>query len=124
MKAIVALAVVALSLPAWAQAPRPAPQDPEQEKPLTPQEAEKMLQEIYGLMGEAEEGLNNASRGEALRSEQEVVKRIEELLKEMDESAAGQRAILQKIGKLMGGSKGKQQGSIDKINELIRRAGT
>lgn len=126
MKRIALFAALLSPALAWAQEQPPLPPLPPQEEaqPLTPQEVQKMLQEIYDLMGDAEAQLNDAARGEALKSEADVVKRIEELLKETNAAAAGQKAILQKIQKLMGGSKQKQQGSIDKINELIKRAGT
>lgn len=119
---------VALLSPAmsWAQEVPPTPfgPAPDEAKPLSPQDVQKMLQEIYDLMGDAEASLNDASRGEALKTEGDVVKRIEELLKETNAASAQQKAVLQKIQKLMGGSKQKQQSSIDKINELIKKAGT
>jgi hypothetical protein len=117
--ALIAAFAATLGLPSPAQQ---EPERPPQEPTLTPEEAVKMLQEIYGLMGQAEILLNDAARGEALATEKEVLAKIDELIKQMDQAAAKQKAILGKIGGLLEKSKGEQKGSIDKINELIRRA--
>lgn len=97
-------------------------QEPEEEKPLTPEEAIQMLQDIYALMGEAEARLNDAARTEALASEEDVAKKIQELLDRMDRSAATQQAVIEKMNMLLERSHKKQQSSVEKINELIRRA--
>jgi hypothetical protein len=94
----------------------------EEEKPLTPEEAIEMLKEIYALMGEAEARLNDAARTEGLAAEKDVAEKIEELLKQMDQSAATQRAVIEKMNLLLERSKKKQESTVEKINELIRRA--
>ena len=128
MKKLAILAVVLL-LPcgmAWAQdgpdtPKKPGPQDDPYETALTPQEALEMMQQIYDLMGEAEVKLNDASKGEELRDEKDVIAKIEKLKKKMDDATATQTAILDKMDKLLNRSQKKQKTAIDKINELIRR---
>lgn len=109
---------LALALPAgalWAQ------EEPFEEA-LTPEESLKMLQEIYALMGEAETTLNDAARAEGLATEKDVADKIAELIEQMDQSAATQRAVIDKMNRLLERSKIKQQTSVDRINELIRRS--
>lgn len=128
MMTIAALALVAVPFaPVWAQdEPAPdQPQDPKEkqpevEPPVTPEEAIEMLKEIHGLMEKAEEHLNDSSRGEALATEEEVMKKIDALLKDEGPEAA-QKSILQKIEKLLKRTEKKQGKSIDRINELLRR---
>lgn len=93
---------------------------PEPETPITPEQAVEMLKEVHGLMEKAEESLNDSSRGEALATEEEVMKKIDALLKEEGPEAA-QKSILEKIEKLLKRSEKKQGKSIDLINELLRR---
>ena len=78
------------------------------------------ISKIHGLMERAEEHLNDSSRGEALATEAEVMKKIDALLKDEGPEAA-QKSILQKIEKLLKRTEKKQGKSIDKINELLRR---
>jgi hypothetical protein len=116
MKTLTVFAFALAAGTAWAQDP------PDEETPLTPQQAVEMLKEIYALMGEAESKLNESAAGQALMTEKDVAERIAELLREMDQSKASQKAILEKIGKLMDRSSKKQKTAIEKINELIRKA--
>ena len=116
MKTLTLLAFTLTAGAAWAQDP------PDDETPLTPEQAVEMLKEIYGLMGEAESRLNESASGHALVTEKDVLDRINELLKEMDQAKASQQAVLEKIAKLMDRSSKKQKNAIEKINELIRKA--
>ncbi|HZE96823.1 MAG TPA: hypothetical protein VE981_07340 [Planctomycetota bacterium] len=90
------------------------------EKDLTPEEALAMLKEVQGLMVKSEDLLNDSSRGKAAETEAEILKRVNELLK--DDPEASQKKILEKIAKLMEKTEGKQKESVDKIEEVIRRA--
>ena len=97
------------------------PED-EREKPdddLTPEQAMAMLKEIQGLMGKSEELLNDSSRGKALETEEDLLKRLSELLKD-DETA--QKQILVMIKRLMEKTQKHQQESVQKLGDIIRRA--
>lgn len=108
-----------VAVPAWAQ-DDPKDKPPDVEPPVTAEEAVEMLKEIHGLMEKAEESLNDSSRGEALATEEEVMKKIDALLKEEGAEAA-QKSVLEKIEKLLKRAEKKQGKSIDRINELLRR---
>jgi len=115
--------------PAWAQdGPKPKPEDKfrpeapqkEDEEELTPEKAMAMLKEVRELMEKSEELLNTSSRGKALETEKEVLERLKELLK--DDPQATQKQILEKIERLMSKSEGQQQGAVERLAEIIRKA--
>jgi len=113
-------AMVLCSLPVRAQQqpPKdPAPQDDDDQ--MTPEQAMEMLQEVRGLMGKAEELLNDSSRGKALETEEEL---IEKLKREFnDEPAAMQKQILEKIQKLTERAAKREKSVIDKLAEVIKK---
>jgi hypothetical protein len=114
--ALPAAFLFALSGAAWAQ----DEEEGEDEDQLTPEQAMEMLKDIHGLMAKAEDLLNDGSRGKALETEQELLKKLEREFK--DEPAALQRQILEKVKKLTQRSEKKQKDAIDKMQELIKKA--
>lgn len=123
--------VFGLSTMAWSQENTPPPQKPEdkfrpeapaeeEEEELTPEKAMALLKEVSGLMAKSEELLETSSRGKALATEAEILEKIDKLLK--DDPAAAQKQVVQKIEKLLGKTEGNQKESVEKINEIIRKA--
>jgi len=96
---------------------KPAPKD---EEDLTPEKAVQMLKDIQGLMTKSEDLLNDSSRGKSVETEDAILKRIHELLK--DDPSASQKKTLEKIAKLMEKSEGSQKDAVDKMAEIIRKA--
>jgi ElaB/YqjD/DUF883 family membrane-anchored ribosome-binding protein len=119
------------ALAAFAQEPdrkddkyRPeAPQGGKEDEELTPEKALRMLKDVKELMDVSEELLNSSSMGKAVETEQKILERVRELLKDekVDPKDAQQKA-LEKIEKLMRKSEGSQQGAVDKMGEIIRKA--
>ena len=97
---------------------KPAPKADEEE--LTPEKALQMLKEVQGLMVRSEDLLNDSSRGKSVETEDAILKRINDLLK--DDPAASQKKTLEKIAKLMEKSEGSQKDAVDKMAEIIRKA--
>ena len=75
---------------------KPAPKADEEE--LTPEKAVALLKEVQGLMTRSEDLLNDSARGKSVETEDAILKRINELLK--DDPAASQKKTLEKIAKL------------------------
>lgn len=109
-----ALALALLASPTWAQ-------DGDEDQ-LTPGQAMETLKDIHGLMRKAEELLNDSSRGKALETEEELLKRLRDEFK--DEPEALQKQVLEKVKKLMERSEKKQKDAIDRMVELIKKART
>ncbi len=109
-----AAAVLALGL----SQDKPAPRDDHED--LTPEKALEMLKEVQGLMTRSEDLLNDSSRGKAAETEDALLKRINDLLK--DDPAAAQKKVLEKIAKLMEKSEGSQKDAIERMAEIIRKA--
>ena len=109
-----AAAFLAISL--WQEKPAPK----EDHEDLTPEKALEMLKEVQGLMTRSEDLLNDSSRGKAVETEDVILKRINELLR--DDPAAAQKKVLEKIAKLMEKSEGSQKDAIERMAEIIRKA--
>jgi hypothetical protein len=97
---------------------KPAPKDEHED--LTPQKAVEMLKEIQGLMTKSEDLLNDSSRGRSVETEDAILKRVNELLK--DDPSATQKKTLEKIARLMEKSEGSQKDAVEKMAEIIRKA--
>lgn len=97
---------------------KPAPK--EEHEDLTPQKAIEMLKEVQSLMNRSEDLLSDSSRGKSVETEEAILKRINELLK--DDPAAAQKKALEKIEKLMSKSEGSQKDAIERMAEVIRKA--
>ena len=115
----------------WAQAEKPerlpeAPPDQEQEKDafLSPEEALELLKAIEAYMVKAEDALDASSQGKALLAGDRAIPLLQELLElpEPPDAASLQKNALETIEKLMKKSESKQQGAIDKLAELIKKA--
>jgi hypothetical protein len=118
MKRMVALSAAflfALGTVAWAQ-------DEDDDDQLTPEQAMEMLKDIQGMMAKAEELLNDSSRGKALETEEELLKKLEKEFK--DDPTAMQKQILEKVKKLNERTEKKQKDAVDKLAELIKKAKT
>jgi hypothetical protein len=102
---------------------RPEP-EPGEEKELTTEEAMQILRDCQRLMTQAEDLLNDSSRGKALETEKELIEKIDKLLKEdsKENPAASQQKVLEKIQKLMKKSEKSQGDTVDKLGDVIRRA--
>ncbi len=100
------------------------PDIPGEEKDLTPEEAMKLLKEAQNLMGRSAELLQESSRGKALEADRELLEKIEKLLsaEERKNTPTVQGKVLKLIQKLLKNSEKKQQKSLGKIKEIIRRA--
>ena len=96
----------------------PAPKDDHED--LTPEKALEMLKEVQGLMTRSEDLLHDSARGKSLETEEAILKRIDDLLK--DDPAANQKKTLEKIEKLMSKSEGSQKDAIERMAEIIRKA--
>ena len=94
---------------------KPAPDHEE----LTPEKAMVMLKEVQDLMARSEELLHDSSRGKAMETEEMILKRIHELLK--DDPSVAQKMTLEKIEKLMEKSQGSQKDAIERMAEVIRK---
>lgn len=103
---------------AWAQEP-PSPKGTDHQH-LDPGEAIRLLHETQTLMERSEGILNDSSRGKAAQTEAMILARIENLLKE-DPSAA-QKAILEKIAKLMEKSEATQKDAIQRMEKILKDA--
>ncbi|HXG59834.1 MAG TPA: hypothetical protein VNO22_00535 [Planctomycetota bacterium] len=115
----------ALAGPAYAQEGPPAPRKaPAEDEELTPERAMEMLRETHQLMQLAEELLNGSAQGKALETEEALLARLKELLKEEPPAGAGdaQKKAIQKIERLMQKSEGSQQGALERLAEIIRKA--
>jgi len=110
--AIVAALVIGTS-PAFAQ-------EGEEEDQMTPAQALELLNDAQRLMEKAEELLHDSSRGKAIETEKELMKRLERELK--DEPAELQKRILEKVGKLVEKAEKKEKDAAEKLNEVIRKA--
>ena len=97
---------------------KPAPKDDHED--LTPEKALELLKEAQGLMTRAEDLLNDSARGRAVETEEAILKRIDDLLK--DDPSAAQKKTLEKIEKLMSKSEGSQKDAIERMAEIIRKA--
>src|SRR5438552_1495653 len=117
MKTGMAATFLLLAGVAWAQE-KPAPK-PDHED-LTPEKAVELLKEVQGLMTLSEDLLNDSSRGKAFETEDAILKRINDLLK--DDPSAAQKKALEKIAKLMEKSEGSQKDAIERMAEIIRKA--
>ena len=106
-----------------AQDPSPAPVPPAEEEELTFEKAMQLLKEARELMGKSEELLLNSSRGRALEGVKEALERLEKILREDPASASGiQGNILEKIRRLLEGARKSQDGTVQKLREIIRKA--
>jgi uncharacterized protein with von Willebrand factor type A (vWA) domain len=85
---------------------------------MTPEQAMEMLKDIQGMMSKAEELLNDGSRGKALETEEELMRRLEQELG----ATEAQKKILEKVRKLTERSEKKQKDAVDKLAEVIRKA--
>lgn len=99
-------------LPAWAQ-------EEDEDDELTPAQAMEMLNEAKDLMGKAEELLNDSSRGKALETEKELIEKLNKL-----DPTLAQKAILEKIGKLVEKAEKREKDVVDKLDEIIKKAKT
>ena len=99
---------------------KPAPKADEEE--LSAEKAVQMLKEVQGLMARSEDLLNDSSRGKSVETEEAILKRINDLLK--DDPAASQKKTLEKIAKLMEKSEGSQKDAVERMAEIIRKAKT
>jgi len=112
-----AAATLFLALSIFAQ-DKPAPKEDHED--LTPEKALEMLKEIQGLMVKSEDLLNDSARGKSVETEDAILKRINDLLK--DDPSASQKKVLEKIAKLMEKSEGSQKDAIERMAEIIRKA--
>ncbi len=93
-------------------------QDGDDEDQMTPEQAMEMLKDIQGMMSKAEELLNDGSRGKALETEEELMRRLEQELG----ATEAQKKILEKVKKLTERSEKKQKDAVDKLAEVIKKA--
>ena len=96
---------------------KPAPK--EEHEDLTPEKAIELLKEVQSLMTRSEDLLNDSSRGKALETEDAILRRIDDLLK--DDPSAAQKKALEKIEKLMAKSEGSQKDAVERMAEIIRK---
>lgn len=119
----------ALVGPGFAQeappAPKKAPPAPEDEE-LTPEKAMALLRETHELMQLAEELLNGSAQGKALETEEALLARLKELLKEepLGDAEGAQKKAIEKVERLMKKSEGSQKGALERLAEIIRKAKT
>jgi hypothetical protein len=117
MKTWMTAAFLLVAGAAYAQ-DKPAPKDDHED--LTPEKAMELLKEVQSLMLKSEDLLNDSSRGKAVETEDAILKRVNELLK--DDPSAAQKKTLEKIEKLMSKSEGSQKDAIERMAEIIRKA--
>ena len=110
--------LAALLLAAGLVQDRPAPKGGEEE--LTPQKAVELLKEVQGLMTRSEDLLNDSARGKSVETEDVILKRINDLLK--DDPQATQKKTLEKIARLMEKSEGSQKDAVERMAEILRKA--
>jgi hypothetical protein len=121
MKAWMTAAFLLIGGAAFAQEKgKPAPKADEEE--LTPEKAMELLKEVQSLMLKSEDLLNDSSRGKAVETEEGILKRVNDLLK--DDPSAPQKNALEKIAKLMEKSEGTQKDAVERMAEIIRKAKT
>ena len=103
---------------------RPEAPKKDDEEELTPEKALQMLKEVNELQELAAELLNASAQGKALETEQALLAKLKELLKEEEklDPQTAQKKILEKIERLMGKSEGSQKDAADKMGEIIRKA--
>jgi hypothetical protein len=94
------------------------PPDPKHDHP-SPQQALEILKQVQSLMTTSEDLLNDSSRGKTLETEEAILKRINELLK--DDPAAAQKKALEKIERLMQKSEGTQKDAVERMAKLIEK---
>lgn len=104
-------ALMALGAPAQDEKFKPD----REEKELTPEEAMRLLKEAQELMLRTEELLNDSSRGKALETEAELLRKLEELSKDNPKVLELIRRMIQKTEK-------KQEDTLKKLEDIIRRA--
>lgn len=114
------LATAAILLVAGAAYAQETPRPKDEHEDLTPEKAIQLLKEVQGLMTLSEDLLNDSSRGKSLETEEAIVRRIHELLK--DDPSAAQQKTLEKIQKLMSRSEGTQKDAVERMAEIIRKA--
>ena len=129
---ILPVLVLALSASAWSMSFDYA-QDKQEEDPfkkydkqddddeLAPGDALETLKEIQAIMEKAEELLHDSSRGKALETEEELMKKLKDALKDEDPKIL-QKKIAEKIKKLMEKAQKEQERALDKLRELIKKA--
>jgi hypothetical protein len=102
---------------------RPEAPKKDEEEELTPEKAMQMLREVRELQELAAELLNASAQGKALSTEQALIDKLKNLLKDEEKSnpEAAQKKILEKIERLMGKSEGNQKDAVDKMGEIIRK---
>src|SRR5215467_5013852 len=85
---------------------RPEAPKKDEEEDLTPEKAMQMLKEVKDLQELAADLLDASSRGKALDTEQALLTKLKDLLKEDPKAdpESAQKKILQKIERLMGKS--------------------
>lgn len=106
-----------------AQDPPPPPAPPsEDEEELTPEKAMQLLKEARQLMEKSEELLLDSSRGRALEAEKGALERLEKLLREEPGAGGIQGQVLEKIRKLLQGAERHQDGTVQKLKEILRKA--
>ena len=120
--AVTSAFIFSLGAVCWAQdEPKSDPKnEQDDEDQLTPEQAMEMLKDIQGMMSKAEELLNDSSRGKALATEEELIKKLEKEFK--DDPSALQKQILEKVKKLNERTEKKQKDAVDKLAELIKKA--
>jgi hypothetical protein len=102
---------------------RPEAPKKDEEEDLTPEKAMQMLKEVKELQEFAAELLNASAQGKALETEQALLAKLKDLLKEDKTNPEdAQKKILEKIERLMGKSEGSQKDAVDKMGEIIRKA--
>jgi hypothetical protein len=97
---------------------KPAPRAEEEE--LSPQKAVELLKEVQGLMTRSEDLLNDSARGKSVETEDAILRRINDLLK--DDPQAAQKKTLEKIARLMEKSEGSQKDAVERMAEVLRKA--
>jgi hypothetical protein len=118
LASLVLAAGVSFGSPLGTTQDKPAPKADDEE--LTPEKAIELLKEVQGLMTRSEDLLNDSSRGKSVETEDAILKRINELLK--DDPAATQKKTLEKIAKLMEKSEGSQKDAVERMAEILRKA--
>jgi len=93
--------------------PEPAHEHPSAEQAID------LLKQIQGLMLKSEDLLNDSSRGKSLETEEAILKRIGDLLK--DDPASAQKKTLEKIARLMEKSEGSQKDAIERMTMLLQQ---
>lgn len=100
---------------------------PEKDEGLTPEEIIERLKEITKLMETSEEFLTYSSQGETLKTQKEIIEKIAKLLKQEgnpppQSSSDLQKDVMKMLDQLMKKTEKNQKGTLDKIDELIKKA--